>query len=115
MQGLPLEDPKVSQPLPPNPLEDSPQESEIHDYIPSHLERTNSLESFQIVSDSLDAFCLPPGYKRCILRLNLSGEIIVDTLDYLLNFLLALKMKTLFGPLTYLKLHLLDGTLLAQR
>jgi hypothetical protein len=79
MQGLPLEDPEVSQPLLPNPPEDSPQQSDIQDHIPSQAERTDTLESFRIVSDSLDAFRLPPGYERRILRLNSSGELVVDT------------------------------------
>ena len=67
MQGLALEYPEVSQPLLPNPLEDSPQQSEIQDHIPSQEERTDSLESFQIIFYSLDAFRLPPRYERCIL------------------------------------------------
>jgi hypothetical protein len=46
MQGLPSEEPKVSKPLPPNPPEDSPQQSEIQDHVPSQSERTDSLESF---------------------------------------------------------------------
>jgi hypothetical protein len=115
MQGLPPEDPEVSQPLLPNPPEDSPQQSEIQDHIPSQAERTDSLESFRIVSDSLDAFRLPPGYERRILRLNSSGELVVDTSGIPTESLLALKTRILFGPLTYLELRLLDGTLPAQR
>jgi hypothetical protein len=45
MQGIPLEDPKVSQPLLPNPPEGSPQQSEVQDNIPSQVERVDSLES----------------------------------------------------------------------
>jgi hypothetical protein len=79
MQGLPPEDPEVSQPFPPNPPEDSPQQSEIQDHVPSQPERTDSLERFQIVSDPLEAFRLPPGYERRILRLNSSRELVIDT------------------------------------
>jgi hypothetical protein len=46
MQGLPSKDPKVSQPLPPNPPEESPQQSEIQYHVPSQAERDDSLESF---------------------------------------------------------------------
>jgi hypothetical protein len=79
MQGLPLEDPEGSQPLPTNPPEGSPQQSEVQDNIPSQAERTDSLDNFRIVSDSLDAFRIPPGYERHILRLNSSRELVVDT------------------------------------
>jgi hypothetical protein len=67
MRGLPPEDLEVSQPLPPNPPKDYPQQSEIQDHVHSQLERNDSLESFQIVFDPLEAFRLPPGYERCIL------------------------------------------------
>jgi hypothetical protein len=79
MQGLPPEEPEVSQPLHPNPLKDSPQQSEIQDHVPSQPENTDSLERFRIVSDPLEAFRLPLGYKRRILRLNSSGELVIGT------------------------------------
>jgi hypothetical protein len=46
MQGLPLEDMEGSQPLPTNPLEGSPQQSEVQDVTAPQVERTNSLEWF---------------------------------------------------------------------
>jgi hypothetical protein len=79
MQGLPLEDPKVSQALPPNPPDISPQQSEIQDNIPSQLERTDSLNSFWLLSNPIEYFHLPLGYERCFLYLNSTGEIVVDT------------------------------------
>jgi hypothetical protein len=96
IQGLPPEDPEVSQPLLPNPPKDSPQQSEIHDHITSQAERTDSLESFWIVFYSLDAFRLPPGYERCILRLNLSKELVVDTFGIPTGILVGLENKDPF-------------------
>jgi hypothetical protein len=43
MQGLPPEDPEVSQPFLPNPVEISPQHSEVQDNTPSQVERIDSL------------------------------------------------------------------------
>jgi hypothetical protein len=44
MQGLPPEDLEGSQPLPTNPPEGSPQQSEVQDVSTPQVERTNSLE-----------------------------------------------------------------------
>jgi hypothetical protein len=91
-----MEDPEVSQPFLPNPLEDSPQQSEIQDHIPSQAERTDSLERFRIISNSLYAFHIPPGYERCILRLNSFGELVVHTSGIPIELLVGLENKDPF-------------------
>jgi hypothetical protein len=48
MQGLPPEDLEGSQPLPTNPPEGSPQQSEVQDVSTPQVERTNSLERFEL-------------------------------------------------------------------
>jgi hypothetical protein len=77
MQGLPPEDPEGYQPLPPNSPEGSP-EGVVNNEVASEVGSTHSLEGFRIVSDSLEAFRLPPlRPDTCILRMNSSGEIVV--------------------------------------
>jgi hypothetical protein len=78
MQGLPPEDLEGSQPLPTNPPEGSPQQSEVQDTATPRVERTDSLDQFRVF-DSLESFRLPHGSERRILRLNSSGELVVQT------------------------------------
>jgi hypothetical protein len=58
MQGIPLEDPEIYQPLLPNSPEGSPQGVVDHK-VASEFGSTHSLEGFIIFLDSLEAFCLP--------------------------------------------------------
>jgi hypothetical protein len=61
----------------PHDIEGSPQQSEVHDIIPSQEEGSASLEDFCIVSDSMEAFCIPTGYERHFLQMNSAGELVV--------------------------------------
>jgi hypothetical protein len=56
MQGLPPEDLGGSQPLPTNPLEDSPQQSEVQDTATPRVEGSDSLETSRIPHSSRDVF-----------------------------------------------------------
>jgi hypothetical protein len=82
MQGLPPEESKGYLPLLPNSPEGSP-EGAINNEVASQVGNSHSLEGFQIVSDSLEAFRLPPNPLLSIrqdthfLRMNSSGEIVV--------------------------------------
>jgi hypothetical protein len=78
MQGISPEDLVGYQPFPNNPPEVSPQQSEFQDTVTSQEEGSTYLESFRIIYDSVEAFRIPPGYERRILRLNSSGELVVD-------------------------------------
>jgi hypothetical protein len=64
-------------PLPPHSMEESPQQSEVHDTITSQEEVPTSLENFRIVSESPEAFHIPEGYERRVLQLNSAGEFVV--------------------------------------
>jgi hypothetical protein len=55
MQGLPPEDPEGYLPLLPNSPEGSP-EGAVNNEVASQVGSSHSLEGFQIVSDSLEAF-----------------------------------------------------------
>ena len=76
MQGLPPEDMEGSQPFPTNSLEGSPQQSEVQDVATPQVERTNSLERFQI-TNSREDFRLPPESERHIFRVSSSRDIVV--------------------------------------
>jgi hypothetical protein len=78
MKGLPPEDLEGSQPLPTNPLEGSPQQSEVQDIDTPQVERTNSLEWLGITNSQED-FQLPTDSERHIVRVNSSGDIIVQS------------------------------------
>jgi hypothetical protein len=78
MQGLPPENLEGSQPLPTNPPEGSPQQSEVQDVTTPQLERTNSLKRFQI-SNSQEDFRPHPTSERRIMRLTASGELVVQS------------------------------------
>jgi hypothetical protein len=78
MQGLPPENLEGSQPFPTNPPEGSPQQSEVQETATPRVERTDSLDNFRVF-DSLESFRLPHGSERHILRLNSSGELVVQT------------------------------------
>jgi hypothetical protein len=54
MQGLPLEDLEGSQPFPTNSPKGSPQQSEVQDIFTPPVQRTNSLERFQITNSRED-------------------------------------------------------------
>jgi hypothetical protein len=77
-QGISPEDLKGSKPFHNNPPEGSPQQRKVQDTITSQEEGFSSLESFHIITDSLEDFRIPSGYGRHILRLNLSRELVVD-------------------------------------
>jgi hypothetical protein len=64
-------------PLPPHYMEESPQQSEVHDTITSQEEVPTPLENFIIVSESPKAFCIPEGYERRVLQLNSAGEFFI--------------------------------------
>jgi hypothetical protein len=64
-------------PLPPHSMEESPQQSKVYDTITSQEEVPTSLENFQIVSESPEAFRIPKGYERHVLQLNSAGEFVV--------------------------------------
>jgi hypothetical protein len=64
-------------PLPPHSMEESPQQSEVHDTITSQEEVPTSLENFRIVLESPEAFRILEGYERRVLQLNLAGEFVV--------------------------------------
>jgi hypothetical protein len=64
-------------PLPPHSMEESLQQSEVHDTITSQEEVPTPLENFQIVSESPEAFRIPERYERRVLQLNSDGEFIV--------------------------------------
>jgi hypothetical protein len=53
-----------STPIPPHTSEGSPQQSEVQDTNVTQEEGSASLESFRIISDSMEAFRIPPGYER---------------------------------------------------
>jgi hypothetical protein len=76
MQGLPLEDLEGSQPFPTNSSEGSTQQSEVQDVATPQVERTNSLEWFQI-TNSREDFQLPLDSMRRIVRVDSSREIVV--------------------------------------
>jgi hypothetical protein len=77
MQGLPPEDPEGYQPLPRKSPEGSP-EGVVNNEVASEIGSTHSLEGFQIVSNSLEAFKLPPLRPDLhILHMNSVGEIVV--------------------------------------
>jgi hypothetical protein len=59
MQGLPLKDLEGYLPLLPNSPEGSP-EGAVNNEVASQVGSSHSLEGFRIVSDSLEAFRLPP-------------------------------------------------------
>jgi hypothetical protein len=59
MQGLPSEDPKGYLPLLPNSPKGS-LEGAINNEVASEVGSSHSLEGFKIVSNSLEAFRLPP-------------------------------------------------------
>jgi hypothetical protein len=63
--------------LPPHSMEESPQQSEVHDTITSQEEVPTALENFWIISESLEAFLIPEGYERRVLQLNSAGEFFV--------------------------------------
>jgi hypothetical protein len=78
-----------STPLPPHDTEGSPQQSEVHDIITSQDEVSTSLENFRIVSNSMEAFCIPTGYQRHFLQLNSTKELIfIEPYDILTGFYL---------------------------
>jgi hypothetical protein len=64
-------------PLPPHSMEESPQQSEVHNATTSQEEVPIPLENFRIVSESPEAYRIPEGYERQILHLNSTGEFIV--------------------------------------
>ena len=78
MKGLPPEDMEGSQPLPTNSSEGSPQQTEVQDIATTRVERTDSLEQFQI-KDSWEGLRLPPDSVRHIVRVNSSREIVVES------------------------------------
>jgi hypothetical protein len=63
-------------PLPPHSMEESPQQSEVHDTITSQEEFPTSLENFRIVSESPEAFRILEGYERHVLQLNSVDEFV---------------------------------------
>ena len=64
-------------PLTPHSTEESPQQSEVQNTTTSQEEVPTPLENFRIVSESLEAYCIPEGYGRRILHLNSAGEFVV--------------------------------------
>jgi hypothetical protein len=78
MQGLPSEDLEGSQPLPTNSPEGSLHQSEVQDVATPPVERTNSLERLRI-TNSREDFRLPPHSERRIVRVNSSGDIVVQS------------------------------------
>jgi len=85
MQGLPPKTLEDYLPLPPHSLEDSPEQRAVQDKVTSQVESSNTLEDLCIISNSLEAFWLPPtplpysGYERHILQMNSSGELVLET------------------------------------
>jgi len=78
MQGLSRENMESSQPLPTNSPEGSPQQSEFQDVATPQVERNNSLELFQI-TNSREDFWLHPDSERHIVRVNSSGDLVVQS------------------------------------
>ena len=65
MQGLPQENMEGSQPLSTKSPQGTPQQSEVQDVTTSQVERTNSLERFEITNSREDVR-LPPNSERRI-------------------------------------------------
>jgi hypothetical protein len=78
MQGLPPENLESSQPFPTNSPEGSPQQSEVQDVATPQVERTNSLERFQI-SNSREDFRIHPDSERRIVLVNSSIDLVVQS------------------------------------
>jgi hypothetical protein len=82
MQGIPLEDPEGYLSLLPNSPEDSP-EGVVNNEVASKVGISHSFEGFKFVSDSLDAFRIPPTMFLSIrqdahfLQMKSLGEIVV--------------------------------------
>jgi hypothetical protein len=66
MQGLSPEHLEGSQPLPTSSPDGSPQQSEVQDVTMPQVERTDSLEHFQI-TNTREEFRLHPDSKRQIM------------------------------------------------
>jgi hypothetical protein len=64
-------------PLPPHSTEESPQQREVQDTKTSQEEVPTPLENFRIVSESPEAFRIPEGYERRVLKMNSVGEFVV--------------------------------------
>jgi hypothetical protein len=76
MQGLPPENMEGSQPMPTSSPEESPQQSEVEDVTTPQVERTDSLERFQI-TNSREEFRIHSDSERRIMRVNSFGDLVV--------------------------------------
>jgi hypothetical protein len=78
MQGLSPEHLEGSQPLPTSTPEGSPRQSEVTVITTPQVERTDSLEHFQITNTRED-FRLHPDSKQPFMRMNSSRELVVTS------------------------------------